>query len=390
MQRHSPSIAYWCDSAFGVESLHDPHNQHITLEERTALSFLTDEESAALSVRRMILHVVGTEGTFEAQEEQREIEHEPFFLDRIRNNAIDGVHSFEDESEAKLRLERIAQGELAFQTGGQELARVFSRAHVRTSVPGAFFLFELDVNAPGTTLYSMIKYDYQNALELVARDGRQSLRVIVQAFVTDRRAIQKSCLVRVVNGSAEPLVSAFDRMGRSPDLTDYFQSFLEVRRSRDDAELSAGLNELLRTTLSACREILPRRDVVAALDLSKESLRGRDLVDESAIREAIFVGSGSPADEHARTQLDRATTRALKHQRMTGVSFCPAPSVLARRPRRQIKTAESVVLSYPGEEEGRSVMRERQPSGAGWIITIRTQREFVEDATLAIKAGGSA
>ena len=80
MQRHSPSIACWCESAFGAESLHDHHNQRITLKERTALSFLTDEESAALSVRRMILHVVGTEGTFEAQEEQREIEHEPFFL----------------------------------------------------------------------------------------------------------------------------------------------------------------------------------------------------------------------------------------------------------------------------------------------------------------------
>jgi hypothetical protein len=354
------------------------------------LSFITEQEASSITIRRMILHVVGGEDGFEAQEEMQDFEHAPFFLERIRGAAVDGVYSFEDASETKRRLERMARGELAFKTGGQELARAFSKAHVEASRDGAFFVFELEVGLPDTVLYSLVKYDYRSAIEFTAKEGRQSLRAIVQAFVTERRAIQKSCFVRVVAGQAETLVSAFDRMGRAPDLTDYFRNFLDVKRSRSDHELSVDLNEMLRATLTACREFIPNRDVPAALEASKVSLRGREVIDESAIREAIYVGSGRPDDEATRVELDRSATREIKRRKLAGVEFRPALAVLAQRPRRQIKTIESVVLSYPGEEEGKSVRRERQPDGLGWIITIRTQRDFVEDATLAIKSRGSA
>lgn len=350
------------------------------------MSFLTDDEAMSLTVNRMILHVVGGDDDFEAQAEQGEIEHEQFFLERIRNAAVDGVHTFDATSDTKQRLERIARDEISFEDAGQELSRAFSQAHVGTSTAGAFFVFELGVPAQDTVLYSMVKYDYRNVLELVSKAGRQSLRSIVQAFVTERRAIQKSCLVRVRNGHAEPLVSAFDRMGNSPDLTDYFRKFLGVRRTRSDEELSRNLNELLRSTLTACKDILPGRNVVAALERTKESLRGRPIVDESAMRDAIFVGGGSPDSEDARAELERTTTRELKKHRLAGVEFRPSSGVLAQRPRRQIKTAESVILSYPGEEEGRSVRKEQQSDG-GWIITIRTQRDLVEDGTLPAKAG---
>lgn len=337
----------------------------------------------------MILHVVGTDEEFEVQAEQDEIEHETFFLKRIKNAAIDGLHTFEIASDTRQRLERVAQQQISFEQGGQELSRAFSKAHVGGSTAGAFFVFELGVAEHDTVVYSMVKYDYRNVLELVSRAGRQSLRSIVQAFVTEGRAIQKSCLVRVRKGKAEPLVSAFDRMGSSPNLTDYFRKFLGVSRSRSDDELSANLNEMIRSALTTCKPILPGRNVVAALDRTKESLRGRPVVDESAIREAIFVGCGSPDDQGSRDELDRATTTGLKRHRLAGVEFRPTPGVLAQRPRLQIKTAESVVLSYPGEEEGRSVRKEQQTDG-GWIITIRTQRELVEDGTLPAKTGRDA
>lgn len=378
----------------GSPMLDSPNGRYESLlsipsgESRT-LSFLTDDEATSLTIRRMILHVVGGEEDFEAQAEQDEIEHKAFFLKRIKNAAIDGVHEFQPESDTKQRLEHVAMQQISFERAGQDLSRAFSLAHVGASAAGAFFVFELGVNHQDTSLYSMVKYDYRNVLELVSKAGRQSLRSIVQAFVTEGRAIQKSCLVRVRNGKAEPLVSAFDRMGTSPDLTDYFRKFLGVGRTRSDDELSANLNEMIRSALTTCKPMLPGRNVVAALDRTKESLRGRPIVDESAIREAIFVGCGSPKDQDSRDELNRATTSGLKRHRLTGVEFRPSPGVLAQRPRRQIKTAESVVLSYPGEEEGRSVRKEQQPDG-GWIITIRTQRELVEDGTLPAKAGRDA
>ena len=352
------------------------------------MSFLNEEETASLTVRRMILHVVGGVGEFEAQKEMADLDHSAFFLDRIRGAAIDGVHSFEAASDTKLRLERIARGDVSFEAGAQELSRSFSKAHVEASREGVFFVFELGVGLDDRVIYCLMKYDYRNVLELTARDGRQSLRSSVQAFVTERRAIQKSCLVRVVGGKAEDLASAFDRMGRAPDLTDYFGRFLEVRRSRSDVELTTSLGDMLGATLSSCREVLPGRDVVAALEASKGSLLGREVINENAVREAILVGGGSPQAERTRSELDDATTKQLKRHGLSGVEFRPAPAVLAQRPRLQIKTVEGVVLSYPGEEEGKAVRRERD--GSGWTITIRTKRDMIQDATLASKARGGA
>ena len=352
------------------------------------MGFLNDTESANLVIRRMILHVVGGEEEFEAQAEQSEIEHEDFFAERIRKGAVDGVHSFEEHSDTRTRLEQIARQETSFEAGGQEIARAFSTAHVGASTPGAFFLFELGAG-PSTLLYSLVKYDYRNVLELVSAGGKRSFRPILQAFVTERRAIQKSCLVRFQDGRAEPLVSAFDRMGSAPDLTDYFRKFLGVSRARSDNERSSSRGDMLRPTLAACKALLPGGDAVAALERAKESLRGRPSVDDSAVREAIFVGSGAPEDQGARDELDKAINKGLKRHRLAGIAFRPSGRVLARPPRRLVKTAEKVDLSYPGEEEGRSVTKERDPEG-GWVITIRTRRELVEDGTLPARLGRSA
>ncbi len=66
--------------------------------------------------------------------------------------------------------------------------------------------------------------------------------------------------MRVKSGVVESGVSAIDRMGDAPDLTDYFQKFLEVVRDRDTKELSERLNEVIRGTLQKCKTQLPDQD----------------------------------------------------------------------------------------------------------------------------------
>lgn len=333
-----------------------------------------------MGVRRLILHVVGS-GTFVAQEEMTPGNHAPFFLDRIRDAAKDGVHAFDPDSETKTKLERMAQGILPFQEGGQELSRAFANAHVKSSSDGAFFVFELETGQPDTIFYSLIKYDYRSVLELTEENGRHSLREIVQAFVTEPKAIQKSCLVRVVNGRVTEPISAFDRMERPPELTDYFAAFLDVKRVRSDQDLTNDLNEVLRLTLSACRDLVPDNDVPAALEVSKASLRGRQFVDEGSVRDAILIACGRPDDEAVRAQIDRTVTKELARKKLTGIEFRPDLSIISQRPRRRIKTAERVVLDYPGEEENRSVKRDKG-SGGSLIITITTKAELLEDVIL--------
>lgn len=345
------------------------------------MTFLNDDELASLRINHMILHVVGGKQAFDPQPAMQGIEHIGFFLARIQDAAVSGVHRFEDKSSTRELLQQMASLTVGFEDGAQELSRRFSNDHVGSSRNGAFFVFELGTDDPDVVFYSLIKYDYGEAIELYEDNGRNALRQIVQAFVRQKRAIQKSCLVRVRGGVVESHVSAIDRMGEAPDLTDYFQKFLEVVRDRDTQELSRKLSEVLRNTLQQCRSQLPNEDVPAALAATKDHLRGRDSVDDEGIREALFVAAGRPSEE-IRAEIDKVLAKQLKEKKLAGVSFRPDPNTLRRAPRHKIYTAEGVQLVYPGEQENRAVTRQRT-EGGGWTITIRTKQNLVLDETVS-------
>ncbi|MGR6431020.1 hypothetical protein ACU5AY_08890 [Rhizobium sp. PAMB 3174] len=350
------------------------------------MSFFHDDEFDSITIKKMIVHVVGGKQDF-APQPALPVDEEPhiaFFLARIVDAAVSPVHKFEDKSATSALLKEMATNAITFEKGGQELARRFQLDHVGSSSGGAFFVFELGTDNPETTFYSLIKYDYREAVELYAKDGKSAFRQIVQAFVKEKRAIQKSCLVRVRAGVVEGEASAFDRMGEAPDLTDYFQKFLEVRRDRDTKELSDRLSGVLRDTIRDCRKYLPGNDAKLALNVAKESLSGRDIVDDEAIREAIFVAAGRPAED-IRAEIDKSLDRHLKSQKLTGVSFKPDPKSLKRAPRMKLRTAEDVLVEYPGEQEDRAVTRTRDERG-GWVITIKTSEALVEDDFVGKKA----
>ncbi len=350
------------------------------------MSFLSDQELDALRIRRMILHVVGGKEDFELQPEMPEIEHEEFFLARIQDSAGDSVHQFNDASETKAKLESMAQGRVSFEAGAQALSRAFSNSHVGSSRDGAFFVFELDGGIDGSVLYGMIKYDYRQAIELYDNKGRNALRQIVQAFIKEKRAIQKACIVRVNSGVAEGNVSALDRMGDAPDLTDYFAKFLDVKRERSNEELNKNLNDVVRSSLQECKDLLPDGGVATAVATVKDILRGRENIDEEAVREAVFVAAGRPADEEARAKIEKVVNRNLKSKRLNGIVFKPNRTVLGRAARRRIQTREGAIIEFPGDLENHSVTRVIHADG-GATITIQTPHRLVEDGVIPDRVG---
>ncbi|MER9560347.1 nucleoid-associated protein [Mesorhizobium sp. M0323] len=346
------------------------------------MSFFKPEELASLQINRMILHVVGGEGDFDPQPEMPEIEDEGFFIARIQDFASDSVHVFDEHSDTKATLQQLASDTMGFQDAGQTLARRFSNDHVGSSRDGAFFVFQIGCADNRTSFYSMIKYDYRQAMELYEDHGRNALRRIIQAFIQEKRAIQKCCLVRVTDGVVNDEVSAIDRMGKAPDLTDYFKSFLQVNRNRTDQELNRSLNEAIRSTLEFCKHHLPD-GAAAALDLVREHLRGRENIDEESVREAIFVAAGRPENEEVQSEIEKVTNREMRRKRLSGVTFKPDPQILRRAPRRRIRTAEGVAIEFPGDQEQRAVVKTIE--GRTTTITITTSQALVEDVTLPYK-----
>lgn len=359
------SVAIWLFSAVGSD-----------------VSYLTDDEIASLRVERMIIHLVGHQDQKFVPRDEIEVQQEGFFRARIQSEAGDGVHSFTDGSSVKPILERMARQELEFAAGGQELARRFWDLHVRQSVSGAFFVLEMRSNVPDTVLYALIKYDYREAVELADLGGRSVLRAIVQAFVKERRAVQKFCLARITKGVADPAVCASDRMKEAPDLTDYFERYLGVHRTRSNTELSGKLNEALRGALEDLKDHLPNRDVGSAVGRAKIALQGRSSVTNDDIVDAILHAADRPDDEEIRAQIDNVTRKKLKKQNLQDVEFRPDPQTLRVQPRRVVRTAEEVRLEFPAEELGHSVFRQNVDGGV--VFTVRTQR-LIEDGTLPVK-----
>ncbi|AHG65490.1 putative nucleoid associated protein NdpA [Advenella mimigardefordensis DPN7] len=335
------------------------------------MGFFTDEEVGSLRITNMILHVVG--GDEFVPEPARVVEHEAFFIARIRDTDVSAVYSFEETSNTKAQIEAIATGAVSFEAGAQALSNEFSRLHVGSSRDGALFIFELSTHDPQTRIYSFVKYDYREAIEQAAADEGGLLRRIVTAFIADKKAIQKSTIIRVNEGVAELPISTQDRMKVAPEIGDYFATFLNVSRTLSDEMLNKKTVDVLRTTLTFCKELLPEQDVARAFRHAQGILRDRQEINEAAITDAILAASGNPEDEEVRGKIQLTTRRRMRAAKLDGLQFRPDRHVLRRPPLRKIRTTEGVTLTYPDEAEGLTVRRERLPAGAERFI-IQTAR----------------
>jgi hypothetical protein len=334
------------------------------------MGFFTDDELANLRIERMNFQIVGQD-SFAQRPAMRAVEQPDFFLGRILEIDIGAAFSFDDQSKAKELIEKIARGRATFPVGAVSLAQDFDSRHVGQSKPGAFFFFQLAGSQANTQLYAMLKYDYSEVLTLRKTAGSEQLRRIVQAFVKDKRALQKSALVRVVDGVAEALIAVKDRAAKSPDITDFFSKFLGVSRTRDDVELNKeaaqGLAEIAK---QAPQGTWPQGEA-AALRAMREALRLRTEVSIEAVQEVVFAAAGQPQDEAVAESLERLAERVWRRRRLSGLGFRPDPNVFRVASSRRVRTVEHIKIEYPEALEGVKVRTESTASG-GAVITIET------------------
>ena len=335
------------------------------------MSLIQDDEQSSLAILGMVIHVVGND-EFEPQNYPVD-EHQDFFLSRIRNVDCDPVFRFEEGSVTRRTLEARAVGTSSFDETGENLARAFSSYHVESSSEGAFFVFEIGCCDAAVRLYSLIKYDYSEALEQVDAGGELTLRRIVQAFVTDKRAIQKSALVRVEGGEAVSSVAATDRVRPGADIGDYFANFLGVAKERTDTDLTEAAKKTTTEALTRCKEILPPGGIPTACRVARQHLRGLANVDEDAIRAAVFAGGGAPSNEAQAQMLYRAANSRIRANKLSGVEFTPDRGELGRAPRRILKTREAVEIRYT--DGSNSVVRTALDNGGERIVVTTSQVE---------------
>lgn len=339
------------------------------------LAFFNDDERATLSIKSMILHVVGTE-TF-TPEAARSVEHETFFLSRLLDLDATPVYSFNKGSRTKETLEDMAKANVTFETGAQTLSREFSKQHVGASRDGALFVFELGNDDPNFRIYSLIKYDYSEAIEQTNTNGESLLRKIVTAFIADRKAIQKAAIIRVRDGLAEEAIATRDRAKPQPDIGDYFAIFLDVTRTLSDAELTERAKNTVREALGEMKDLLsstPAKAYSRALTI----LRDRTQLDEESIIEALVAAAKDPLGEDERLKIRAVALRKLKSKKLIGVAFKPDKATLGRSALHRVRTIENITITYP-EQMASSNIQRLIIDGGGEMITIRTQKITEEE-----------
>lgn len=336
------------------------------------MGFLTEEELSTLRINRMNFQVVG-EPTFETRQAMRTVEHADFFLERVLDVDVGAVYEFQTRSHTRDAIQRIAQGTTGFSSGASALAEDFHGRHVGQAKAGAFFFFELGCAVPQTRLYALLKYDYSEVLTLSRGNAREQLRRVVQAFVKDKRALQKSALIRVVAGNVEGVVSVRDRAARSPNITDFFAGFLGVGRTRDDVELNREALQAIGDIVKQAPEGSWPNGSVQASKIMRQSLKDCVQITEDAAHQAALLAAGRPDDETVVASLRLLTERIWRRRRLLGLAFTPDQGVFRVAPSRHIRTVERIRLTFPDELSDVRVLTEPSEDGSA-VITIRTEK----------------
>jgi len=333
------------------------------------------KDAQQLHIAAMSMHVVGVD-PFVPEPAFAAITEEAFFLDRVVENDVDAIYAFQDDSDVKKLLSDIVSGGLTFEKGAQRLARDFNKAHVATSTDGAFFLLDLRDDEENR-FFCLIKYDYNQVLERRHSKGQTRLRRIVQAFVTEKKAVQKICLLAVVNGAISADVAARDRMRTAPELSDYFYKFLGVTRERSAAQMTTAVLDVARHVLSQFKGHLGDRSVAIAMGEVEGAMRQRQKVDAEVMGEILLGVLAVADDEKVQKSVTNAVERRFESARLHGLEFKPDPAALKTTKTVRLETAEGVVIKYSERTGETLVTRTKKPKG-GETITIETSGTVVE------------
>jgi hypothetical protein len=240
------------------------------------MSFLTDEEKDALSIRRMIFHVVGKSLDEPILlDEISPPQHQDFFLERVKSSLRGNLFAFRERSSTETILREIAAGGDNFTERTQALALDFQSRHKATMSVGVFFIFELGVGAnDGATVYALVKYDNEDVVRYVLDQGGSSVPKLgrfQESFVRKPEAMQKIALVRLDDGAGGRIMVR-DR-SNTAHISDYFEGFLQARRVNAATDMSEKLMGALKDTFKANRDSLPEEIKKSGVNRIYEVLR---------------------------------------------------------------------------------------------------------------------
>ncbi|OAH17457.1 hypothetical protein AX289_30515 [Methylorubrum populi] len=320
------------------------------------MSFLTDEEKDALTIRRMIFHVVGK--SLEDPILLDEItppQHQDFFLERVKSSLRGNLFAFRDRSTTEDILREIATGGGNFTERTQALALDFQSRHKKTMSVGVFFIFELGAG-DGATIYALVKYDNEDVVRYVLEAGGSSvpkLERFQESFVRKPEAMQKIALVRLDDGAGGRIMVR-DR-SNTAHISDYFEGFLQARRVNAATDMSEKLMGALKDTFKANRDSLPEEIKKSGVNRIYEVLRQGPRFDPEDCEPLVTACFGVQPEN---SKVRRDLVRNLRNRGVSEETFDVSPERIQKPRRHRMETVEGVQISY--DEENRPAVHGRE------------------------------
>lgn len=310
------------------------------------MAFFDEQQLAALSIERMVFHLVGpSDGDFVRLEEVSPGKFEEFFLELIRHVNSGTPYSFSDASATRERLSRILATPDVFQEESERLADDFHRKHGGSTSKGAFLVFVLRSGAEQT--FALLKYDDEEVVAYDMKDGaggrkRVTLDALERTFVQNREALQKSALIRLTDTGGE--LRVLDRRNQQR-VALYFEAFLDAVRIHEDAELTEKLVKVTREVLRDSEDLVPP-DVYR--ELTKRTYDAAalgvtlDADDQKGFLDTVMGRKLADNDE-----LVTRFKRALRRARIEGVPVTLDPSNVRRPSSVRYMTVNQIQIRVP-------------------------------------------
>ena len=310
------------------------------------MPFLADDQLAALTIERMVFHLVGPkEEHFVRLEAVEPGPHLDFFLGRIKTVLNGAPYGFSDASSTRERLRRIATDPALFQEESERLAEDFQRAHVGSASRGAFLLFALRCGT--AQLFAILKYDDELVLTYDVTEGgggrkRVTLTELERTFVQNREALQKSAVAELAETGGRLVV--LDR--RNPQkVARYFETFLDAARLHQDEELTDKLVKATRDAIRANRDLVPEQVYNEVTKRTFEAASAGGAIDVDGHRKFLEAVMGQPLpDDHPILPKFQA---ALRKERIDGVPLRLDPAKVRPPRTRRLVTRNSIQIRVP-------------------------------------------
>ncbi|WP_296706385.1 nucleoid-associated protein [Rhodoblastus sp.] len=341
------------------------------------MPFLSDDEKAAISINRMIFHVVGkTADDLKLLDEISPPQFTDFFVDRVKSALRGNLFEFRERSKAEALIRSIASDASVFTEKSQDLASEFQNQHYSVTSAGVFFVFELNV---GNTepIYALIKYDNEDVVRylLKASSGPQVPRLerFHETFVRKPEAMQKIALVRLAPGEGGSIMVR-DR-SNTAHISDYFERFLQARRVNSPDDLSEKLAEAFKDTFKDHRASLPEDIQKSGVNRIYEVLRqGGHRFDPDDCEPLITAIFGQVEED---APLRKTLARKLKDRGVSEETFDINPEKIRKPSRLRIETEEGTQILF---DEGNRPAIRRLEDGRQEIVvvTARVTRDDVD------------